>query len=142
MQKKISTSICALSTVLAIVMGSCLPAEAGPSAGAEAESLSTETSRALETKSSSDKSTNPTVGPAMNTRSDLFRDIPSVTGKYSIRGTTVMPYVGAGFGSGYASDMDRSLNTPPSTTADAGLRSQFGQNISPNEFQIGVRFPF
>lgn len=142
MGKKLFKSICILGAFFAILTGTHLPAEAGSSVGAEAESSPTETGRALEAETSSGKSTNPAVGPATSTRSDLFRDIPSVSGKYSIRGTTVMPYVGAGFGNGYPSDVDRSLNTPAPTTGDAGLRSQFGQNISPNEFQIGVRFPF
>lgn len=124
------------------LLAMCLHAGAGSIVASGAESSPTITGGAVESKALSSKPTNPTVGPGMNPRSDLFRDIPSVSGKYSIRGTTVMPYVGAGFGSGYASDIDRSLNTLPSTTPDAGLRSQFGQGISPNEFQMGVRIPF
>lgn len=53
-----------------------------------------------------------------------------------------MPYLGAGFGGGYTSELNRSLTGPSPAQADAGLRSQFGQGFSPNEFQMGLRIPF
>lgn len=53
-----------------------------------------------------------------------------------------MPYLGAGFGGGYASDLNRSLGGVPSMPTDSGLRSQLGQGLSPIEFQVGVRIPF
>mgnify|MGYP001001615168 CR=1 FL=1 len=74
--------------------------------------------------------------------SAIFRDIPSISGRYSVGGHTVMPYLGAGFGGGYTSDLNRSLTGPPPVQSDAGLRSQFGQGFSPNEFQMGLRIPF
>jgi len=80
--------------------------------------------------------------PGLTASSTVFRDVPSISGHYSIGGKTFLPYLGAGFGSGYTSQLDRSLNTPLSPGADAGLRSQFGQNMTPNEFQMGIRIPF
>lgn len=74
--------------------------------------------------------------------SAIFRDIPSISGRYSVGGRTVMPYLGAGFGGGYTSELNRSLTGPPPAQPDAGLRSQFGQGFSPNEFQMGLRIPF
>jgi hypothetical protein len=53
--------------------------------------------------------------------SSIFRDIPSISGRYSVGGRTVMP---------------------PPVQSDVGLRSQLGQGISPNEFQLGLRIPF
>lgn len=53
-----------------------------------------------------------------------------------------MPYIGAGFGGGYSSEVDRSLGSAPPAQGDSGLRSQFGQGFSPNEFQMGVRISF
>jgi hypothetical protein len=53
-----------------------------------------------------------------------------------------MPYIGAGFGSGYTSDLDRSLSGGPSILTDSGLRSLFGQSLAPSEFQMGIRVPF
>jgi hypothetical protein len=70
------------------------------------------------------------------------RDIPSISGRYSIGGRTLLPYLGAGFSGGYSSEFNRSLNGPPPAQNDLGLRSQFGQSLSPNEFQLGVRIPF
>lgn len=70
------------------------------------------------------------------------RDIPSISGRYSIGGKTLLPYIGAGFSGGYSSEFNRSLNWTPPTQNDFGLRSQFGQSVSPNEFQLGVRIPF
>src|SRR5512134_1704169 len=61
------------------------------------------------------------------TASKAFRDIPSISGDYSVKGTRIMPYIGAGFGHGYSSDVDRSLNISPTGQTDPGLRSLFGQ---------------
>jgi hypothetical protein len=80
--------------------------------------------------------------PGPNQSAAVFRDIPSISGRYSVRGTTVMPYLGAGFSNGYTSDLDRSLNSGASSQTDTHLRSLFGQNLAPNEFQMGVRIPF
>ena|SRR6185295_7193878 len=91
---------------------------------------------------------NDVVGQALpvpsgsSTTSNVFRDIPSISGDYSGGGTRLMPYIGAGFGSGYASDFDRSLSGRPSTQTDSGSRSHFGQGLTPSEFQIGIRIPF
>jgi len=74
--------------------------------------------------------------------SNVFRDIPSISGDYSVKGTRIMPYIGAGFGHGYSSDVDRSLNSSPSGPTDPGLRSLFGQGVTPSEFQMGLRIPF
>ena len=82
------------------------------------------------------------VPSGSSTTSNVFRDIPSISGDYSGGGTKLMPYIGAGFGSGYASDLDRSISGRPSTQTDSGSRSHFGQGLTPSEFQIGIRIPF
>lgn len=84
----------------------------------------------------------PAASPGPTTSPKVFRDIPSISGDYSVGGATLMPYIGAGFGSGYASDLDRSLNGGPSIQTDSGLRSLFGQGLTPSEFQMGIRIPF
>ena len=77
----------------------------------------------------------------------LLRTLPNVSKHISVGGTTVVPYIGAGFRGGYATDFDRSLNTALSaplsfsSSADIGLRNLAGQMI-PNEVQVGIRFPF
>jgi hypothetical protein len=78
-------------------------------------------------------------GPASS--ADL-RDIPSINGRYSIGGRTLLPYLGAGFSGGYGSEFNRSLDGAPPVMNDFGLRSHFGQSVSPNEFQMGIRIPF
>lgn len=80
--------------------------------------------------------------PLYSPSSSVFRDIPSISGRYSVGGRTILPYLGAGFGGGYTSELNRSLTGPPPVQPDVGLRSQFGQGISPNEFQMGLRIPF
>ena len=82
------------------------------------------------------------VPPGSSTLSNAFRDIPSISGDYVGGGTKLTPFIGAGFGSGYASDLDRSLSGGASTQADSGSRSHFGQGLTPSEFQMGIRIPF
>jgi hypothetical protein len=87
-------------------------------------------------------SPSPSVGSEPSTSATMFRDLPSINGRYSVGGTTVLPYLGAGFGSGYTSERDRSLQGGSSIQTDPGFRSLFGQNLTPNEFQMGIRIPF
>ena len=84
----------------------------------------------------------PIVVPSTAASSADVRDIPSIHGRYSLGGRMLLPYIGAGFAGGYGSEFNRSLNGAPPTQSDVGLRSQFGQSVSPNEFQLGVRIPF
>ena len=71
----------------------------------------------------------------------VYRDIPSISGDYLGGGTRLRPYIGAGFGSGYAADLDRSLSALSSLT-NSGSRSYVGQGLTPSEFQMGIRIPF
>lgn len=84
----------------------------------------------------------PIAVPSESASPSYFRDIPSISGRYSIGGRALLPYLGAGFSGGYGSEFNRSLGGGPPTHSDFGLRSQFGQTISPNEFQMGLRIPF
>ncbi|MEQ1628335.1 MAG: hypothetical protein ABL965_13150, partial [Nitrospira sp.] len=65
--------------------------------------------------------------PLSSPSSSMFRDIPSISGRYSVGGRTIMPYLGAGFGGGYTSELNRSLTGPPPVQSDVGLRSPLGQ---------------
>ena len=77
----------------------------------------------------------------------VLRTLPTVSKPISVGGTTLMPYIGAGFGGGYATELDRSLNSASSassvssTLSNAGLKN-LGQGLVPNEVQLGIRFPF
>lgn len=75
----------------------------------------------------------------------MLRSIPTVSKPISMGRTTLVPYIGAGFGGGYATELDRSLNSPQSAFSgplNTGLKNLFGQQLIPNEVQLGVRFPF
>lgn len=77
----------------------------------------------------------------------LIRTLPNVSKQISVGGTTLVPYFGAGFRGGYATEFDRlispALSSPlsSSNSTDVGLRSLAGQMV-PNEVQVGIRFPF
>jgi hypothetical protein len=75
----------------------------------------------------------------------VLRTVPTLSKQISVGGTKLMPYIGAGFGGGYATEVDRSLNSVPSAssgTFNAGQKNLFGPQLIPNEVQLGVRFPF
>ena len=75
----------------------------------------------------------------------ILRTVPTVSTQISVRGTTLVPYIGAGFGGGYLTEFDRSLNpaqAPSSGSFNAGSKNPLGQQLIPNELQLGVRFPF
>ena len=84
----------------------------------------------------------PIATPSVSASSSNFQDIPAISGRYAIGGRTLLPYIGAGFSGGYSSEFNRSLGGVPPALSDFGLRSQFGQSVSPNEFQMGIRIPF
>ncbi len=84
----------------------------------------------------------PIVTPSAPASSLDFRDVPSISGRYSIGGRALLPYVGAGFSGGYGSEFNHALGGVPPALSDFGLRSQFGQSVSPSELQMGIRIPF
>lgn len=82
------------------------------------------------------------IPPGSGQSSPIGREAPAISGRYSIGGTTIMPFLGAGFSGGYLSDVDRSVNSALSPQADSNVRSLFGQSLVPNEFRLGIRIPF
>jgi hypothetical protein len=88
----------------------------------------------------------PMLSPALPVENGfVLRNIPTVSKPISVGGTTLVPYIGAGFGGGYATELDRSLHTTPSASSNSfgtGPKNLFGQQLIPNEVQLGVRFPF
>lgn len=117
---------------------------AEPDAASE-QSLPPTSLRGLSTTSETPRVS--TVAPAQPfttpSRTNVYRDLPTITGRYSVGETTLLPYIGAGFGNGYTSDLDRSLNGGTTALGDASLRNLFGpQNLTPNEVRMGIRIPF
>lgn len=82
----------------------------------------------------------------------VLRNIPTVSKPISVGGRTLVPYIGAGYGGGYATEFDRALNPAGSASSsssdsssdssNAGSRNLLGHNLIPNEVQLGIRFPF
>jgi hypothetical protein len=75
----------------------------------------------------------------------VLRTVPTLSKQLSVGGTMLVPYIGAGFGGGYATELDRSLTSAPSASSgsfNAGQKNLFGPQLIPNEVQVGVRFPF
>jgi hypothetical protein len=136
---------------IAIVPILLIAALAGPTQGVAARDRVMADSAALGETSSqlswSTLSTNvpfegPITVPSEPASSAYFRDVPLISGRYSIAGRALLPYLGAGFSGGYGSELNRFLGGAPPTQSDFGLRNQLGQGVSPNEFQMGVRIPF
>ena len=84
----------------------------------------------------------PIAVPSESALSSYFRDIPLISDPYVIGGRSLLLYLEAGFSGGYGSELNRSFDGAPPMRSDFGLRSQFGQSVSPNEFQMGIRIPF
>ena len=80
--------------------------------------------------------------PVTPSAESLFRDVPSLSERSSVGHMRFLPYIGAGFGAGYNSELDRTLtpNSPPQQNLNLG--GQLGQTMVPNEFQMGIRIPF
>jgi len=80
--------------------------------------------------------------PVAPSAGSLFRDVPSLSERNSVGHMRFLPYIGAGFGAGYNSELDRTLapNLPPQHNLNLG--GQLGQSMVPNEFQMGIRIPF
>lgn len=83
-----------------------------------------------------------TALPVTPSGGSVFRDVPSLSRRYSAGDMTFLPYIGAGFGAGYNSELDRTFapNLQPQHNLNAGGLQ--GQRMVPNEFQMGIRIPF
>ncbi|MBH0203076.1 MAG: hypothetical protein HP496_12485 [Nitrospira sp.] len=93
-----------------------------------------------------DAAAGPMPSAAMPVENGLvLRTVPTVSKQISVRGTRLVPYIGAGFGGGYLTEFERLLNPAQSMSSgslNVGLKSLLGQQLMPNEVQLGIRFPF
>jgi hypothetical protein len=92
----------------------------------------------LEDKTGTDVATTPITPSA----GSLLRDVPSLSGHYSAGNMEFLPYIGAGFGAGYNSELDRTFAPNLQPQQNLNLGGLPGQRIIPNEFQLGIRIPF
>ena len=80
--------------------------------------------------------------PVTPSANSLFRDVPSLSGRYSAGGMTLVPYIGAGFGAGYSSELNRAFAPNLEPQQNLNLGGPLGQKMVPKEFQMGIRIPF
>ena len=92
----------------------------------------------LEDKTGTDVATMPITPSA----GSLLRDVPSLSGHYSAGNMNFLPYIGAGFGAGYNSELDRTFAPNLQPQQNLNLGGLPGQRMIPNEFQMGIRIPF
>ncbi len=121
-----------LAVVAALVVGlAAQPSQAGDLTGASSfwSGLHTDTTR----------STLSSLWPDPVT--DVVRQVPSLTGRITVGAKTLLPYIGAGFGGGYATERDRALNGA-SPLGSVPLDRSGAVGLLPNEVQMGIRFPF
>ena len=89
-----------------------------------------------------DAGTEVATTPITPSAGSLFRDVPSLSGRYATGNMTFLPYIGAGFGAGYNSELDRTFAPNLQPQQNLNLGGQLGQRMVPNEFQMGIRIPF
>lgn len=80
--------------------------------------------------------------PVTTSANSLFRDVPSLSGRYTAGGMTLLPYIGAGFGAGYSSELNRAFAPNPEPQQNLNLGGPLGKKMVPNEFQMGILIPF
>lgn len=77
---------------------------------------------------------------------NVFSQPPTLAGRYTVNGSTVMPYIGVGFSGGETTDVNRTAarqsQLQSSVQQDRLLNDVLGKNLIPNEFQLGIRIPF
>jgi hypothetical protein len=82
------------------------------------------------------------IKPVTPSAGSLFRDVPSLSERYAAGHMRFLPYIGAGFGAGYNSELDRMFAPNLHPQQNLNLGGQLGQSMVPNEFQMGIRIPF
>ena len=80
--------------------------------------------------------------PVTPSANSMFLDVPSLSERYAGGHRTFLPYIGAGFGAGYNSELDRMFVPNLHPQQNLNLGGQLGQSMVPNEFQMGIRIPF
>jgi hypothetical protein len=77
---------------------------------------------------------------------NLFSEPATLTGRYTMNGSIVIPYIGLGFGGGETTDVNRTVvrqsALQSSIQQDRLMNDVLGKTLVPNEFQLGIRIPF
>lgn len=129
-----------LSLLLAVVM-----AVPGLTRGEESRPvLPAFTSSAKGTDFSLPAFSSPTLSSSVTNH--LFSQPATLAGRYTMNGSTVIPYIGVGFGGGETTDVNRTVARHSalqgSIQQDPLMNDVFRKTFVPNEFQLGIRIPF
>jgi hypothetical protein len=77
---------------------------------------------------------------------NLFSEPATLAGRYTMNGSTLIPYIGLGFGGGETTDVNRAVTRQSSLQSsiqqDRLMSDVLGKTLVPNEFQLGIRIPF
>ena len=77
---------------------------------------------------------------------NLFSQPATLAGRYTMNGSTVIPYIGLGFGGGETTDVNRTVarqsGLQSSIQQDRLMNDVLGKTLVPNEFHLGIRIPF
>lgn len=77
---------------------------------------------------------------------NVFSQPATLAGRYTMNGSTVIPYIGLGFGGGETTDVNRTVARQSalqsSLQQDRLMNDVLGKTLVPNEFQLGIRIPF
>jgi hypothetical protein len=76
----------------------------------------------------------------------LFSQPATLAGRYTLNGSTVIPYIGVGFAGGETTDVNRTVARhsalQSATQQDPLMNDVLRKTFVPNEFQLGIRIPF
>jgi hypothetical protein len=88
----------------------------------------------------------PSTALSSGATNNVFSQPPTLAGRYTMNGSTVIPYIGLGFGGGETTDANRTAARQSvlqsSAQQDRLLNDVLGKSLVPNEFQVGIRIPF
>ena len=88
----------------------------------------------------------PSTALSSGATNNVFSQPPTLAGRYTMNGSTVIPYIGLGFGGGETTDVNRTAARQSmlqsSVQQDRLLNDVLGKSLVPNEFQVGIRIPF
>jgi hypothetical protein len=82
------------------------------------------------------------LNPSIQGSRSLFPDLPVLTTRYGSGSHTFLPFLGVGFGHGETADVTRQIFNGSTVQGAPSVQRLLGNNLMPNEFQVGIHIPF
>lgn len=82
------------------------------------------------------------LNPSIQGPRSLFPDLPVLTTRYGSGSHAFLPFLGVGFGHGETADVTRQIFNDSAVQGAPSVQRLLGNNLMPNEFQVGIRIPF